>query len=113
MKKTNFTTDQHSAEFRTIEYEPFSQTVHLMQYFLFIQIEELTSQQKETIDNHDGEINTLNNTVKAQQAEYESQIKLNSETFTKVQDELQRMLTEKETKLDQVWLHYFNMSIYL
>ena len=68
----------------------------------FCQIEELISEQKEIISKHDVEITTLNGSLKSQQADHESQMELKAEAFTKVQDELQRMLTETEKKLDQV-----------
>ena len=70
----------------------------------FCQIEELISEQKEIITKHDVEITTLNDSLKSQQADHESEIKLKAEAFTKVQDELQRLLTDTEKKLDQVWL---------
>ena len=68
------------------------------------QIEELLSEQKEIITKHDVEITTLNDSLKSQQADHESEIKLKAEAFTKVQGELQRLLTDTEKKLDQVWL---------
>ena len=73
-------------------------------WYFFCQIEELISEQKEIISKHDVEITTLNDSLKSQQADHESEIKLKAEAFTKVQDELQCMLTDTEKKLDQVWL---------